>query len=342
MYGSSPKPAAKVVIMKDSLGRHIHYLRVSVTDRCNLRCKYCMPAEGVEFIPHDEILRYEEIVRLVRIMAGLGVNRVRLTGGEPLVRKGLPELVESLKAIDGIDYVALTTNGLLLPEQADSLKRSGLDAVNISIDTLDPQRFAALTGKDALDAALAGLEKALAVGFSTVKVNCVLSPDSTRDDWLGVATLADRYGIDVRFIEWMPMAGEEEPKGRVAEVKAALAESYGALTPAKADTSGGPAAMFEAAGSKGRFGFIEAISHKFCDRCNRLRLTSTGHLKLCLFYNVGIPLKEKLRGGASDKEIEAAITKAVAFKPEAHRGVLASELDAPTIDAAKGMYKTGG
>lgn len=328
--------------MQDSIGRNIHYLRISVTDRCNLRCRYCMPEDGIDFIAHEEILTYEEITRLVKIMAGLGVNRIRLTGGEPLVRKDLSSLVRAIKTIDGIDYVGLTTNGVLLPDQATALKNAGLDGVNISIDTLDKKRFAEITGKDVLDAAVSGLETALSLEFSKVKVNCVLTPDSDQDDWLSVASLATLYPLDVRFIEWMPMAGEKEPKGRVEEVKRALTGMYGSLEPESTDLSGGPAAMYRVEGMPGRFGFIEAISHKFCDRCNRLRLTSTGDLKLCLFYNVGIPLKPLLRGGKSDEEIASEIEKTVAFKPQAHRGVLSSEDESPTIKAAKGMYKTGG
>lgn len=334
-----------MVTMHDSSGRHIHYLRISVTDRCNLRCRYCMPETGVSFIPHEDVLSYEEIVRLAGIAASLGVDRIRLTGGEPLVRKGLPSLVSALKSVKGIRFVGLTTNGILLGEQAHALKDAGLDAVNISIDTLDADRYTAITRRPELARALAGLDAALAAGIGSVKVNCVLSPDSLPDDWLAVAGLAKRYPADVRFIEWMPLAGEQRPEGRADEARAMIQDTYGQLEPAASESDGGPARLSSLPGFLGKIGFIEAMSRAFCDRCNRLRLTSAGDLKLCLFYDVGVALKPLLRSGADDAIIRAAIEQAIAVKPRAHQGVqLRREAAAsePVIASVRGMYQTGG
>ncbi len=332
--------------MTDGQGRRLNYLRVSVTDRCNLRCRYCMPQGGVTFIPHSDILRYDEIVRLVRIMAGLGVDRVRLTGGEPLVRKGLADLARQIKQIDGIRFLGLTTNGVLLKDNAQALLDAGIDGLNISLDTLNAGRYQALTGFDALSGVQDGLRAALALPFSSVKINCVLAPQSKRSDWLPVVGLAKHYAADVRLIEWMPMAGEATaalPHGD--DVLRAIAGKYG--TP-KADIKapeGGPASYWHVEGFKGRVGMINALSHSFCSECNRLRLTSTGDLKLCLFYDAGVPLKPLLRGGASDEKIADAILQAIQYKPKAHQGLVKTSEEGgkcALVHHPIGMYQTGG
>ncbi len=332
--------------MIDGHGRKLNYLRISVTDRCNLRCDYCMPQSGVTFIPHNEILSFDEIVRLVRIMAHLGVDRIRLTGGEPLVRKGLVDLARQIKQVDGIRFLGLTTNGVLLKDMAQALLDAGVDGLNISLDTLDTKRYQALTGFDALSKAQDGLQAALALPFLSVKINCVLAPQSRSSDWLPVVGLAKSRAVDVRLIEWMPMAGETAdalPRG--GNVLRAISDEYGVP---KADLSaqeGGPARYWNIDGFKGRVGMINAMSHAFCSECNRLRLTSTGDLKLCLFYDAGVPLKPLLRDGARDEEIAGAILAAVAYKPKAHQGFVKTSEEGgkcALVHHPIGMYQTGG
>ncbi|MDL2327652.1 GTP 3',8-cyclase MoaA [Ruminococcaceae bacterium OttesenSCG-928-A11] len=331
--------------MTDGCGRTINYLRVSVTDRCNLRCRYCMPEEGVPSIPHGEVLSFDEITRLVGVMAGLGVDRVRLTGGEPLVRKGLPELAAKIKAVKGITFLGLTTNGVLLAEQAEDLLAAGVDGLNISLDTVDPARFATLTRRDDYAKVRAGLEKALALPFRAVKINSVLAPESTEADWLGVVALAQTLPVEVRLIEWMPMAGTQGPVPPTAdEALSRIAAAFGPLVPLPRAANGGPAQSYALPGFAGRVGIIPAMTHQFCASCNRLRLSATGDLKLCLFYDEGVPLKPLLRGGATDGELAAAITGAVAHKPLRHQGEkrAAAGSAASLIERPCGMFKIGG
>lgn len=332
--------------MNDSFGRKLHYLRISVTDRCNLRCRYCMPAGGVPFIPHTQILSFEEILRLARIMAGLGVNRLRLTGGEPLVRKGVVDLAKKLRSLDGIEFLGLTTNGVLLENMAADLCRAGVDGLNISLDTTNPARYAALTGFDEYARVLRGLHQALELPFLSVRINCVLSGDATPEDFLGVVSLAKDLPVDVRLIEWMPMAGEEPSKTiRAVQALDAIEQHYGTPAPAESPAGQGPASYHHLPGFTGRLGLIPAMSHSFCESCNRIRLTATGDVKLCLFYDTGVALKPLLRGGASDEDIRAAILKTVALKPGQHQGHKLSSEDgcgANTIDRPCAMVKIGG
>ena len=332
--------------MNDTLGRKLHYLRISVTDRCNLRCKYCMPAEGVPLIPHEDLLTYEEILRLARVMAELGVNRLRLTGGEPLVRKDVAQLAKSLREIDGIKFLGITTNGVLLPELAPALYKAGVDGLNISLDTTDRARYADLTGFDRYQQVMQGLDSALKLPFSSVRINCVLSPQSTREDWLSVIALAKDLPVDVRLIEWMPMAGDTAAKlVRADEALNEVRRAYGPLSAAENASGQGPASYYNLPGFTGRLGMIPAMSHSFCDTCNRIRLTASGDLKLCLFYDAGIALKPLLRGGASDEEIKTAVLEAVRHKPQKHQGQKLSTEDgceANLIDQPCAMYKIGG
>lgn len=333
--------------MKDSYGRRLHYLRISVTDRCNLRCRYCMPEEGVVSFPHGEILTFDEILRLVRIMAAMGTDRVRLTGGEPLVRRGITRLAADIKRVPGIDFLGITTNAVRLEEMAEDLLAAGVDGVNISLDTTDPQRYRELTRRDEYARAYAGLRKAVSLPFASVKVNCVLSPYSSTEDWMSVVALAQSLPVDVRLIEWMPMAGEEAAAGMSAgEALALLQAQYGSLQALPGtEQQGGPARYWKAEGLRGRVGVIPAMSHNFCDACNRLRITATGDLKLCLFYDVGISLKELLRGGATDDEIAGAIEQSVLGKPKNHEGrpMRTEEGGACSlIEHPQGMFKTGG
>ena len=305
--------------MVDARGREIRYLRLSVTDRCNLRCRYCMPAQGVEWVPHSALLRYEEMVRLTALLARLGVDTVRLTGGEPLVRRDLDRLVGALKTTRGIRSVTLTTNALLLERQLPALLRAGLDGVNVSLDTLDRAQYAAITRFDALEQALSGLEAALAAPGLTVKLNCV--PLGENDDQLvPLAALARDRELSVRFIELMPIGlGGELPRRTQGEVLARLEAAFGPAVPCPAPALGaGPGRYVKFAGFTGRVGFISAVSHAFCDRCNRVRLTAGGYLKTCLQYRTGVDLKALLDAGASDGALLAAMEEAIAAKPAAH------------------------
>ena len=304
--------------MLDQFGRSIRYLRVSVTDRCNLRCRYCMPEEGVAWVDHSAILTYEQIVRLVRLAAALGVEKVRLTGGEPLVRKGLAGLVKELKSIDGIRTVSLTTNGVLLAGQLPGLLEARLDGVNLSLDTLDRAQFTALTRRDELPRALEGLEAALAAPGLTVKVNCV--PSGGNDVQLvPLAALARDRDLTVRFIELMPIGlGDTLTRRTEEEVLGQLEEAFGPALPCPSDPLGGPSRNVTFRGFRGRVGFISALSHQFCRSCNRVRLSATGFLKTCLQYDQGVDLKALLDAGAEDATLREAMAEAIRRKPACH------------------------
>lgn len=305
--------------MLDRCKREIDYLRISVTDRCNLRCVYCMPEDGVADCSHSAILRYEEIVRLARIFAALGVSKIKLTGGEPLVRKGLAGLVEQLRGVEGITSVTLTTNGVLLREQLPDLLSAGLSGVNISLDTLDPGRFAALTRRDQLPRVLEGLEAALAADGLNVKLNCVPTAEN-REDWVPLAALARDSRLAVRFIELMPVGlGAQLERQDEAQVRGVLEEAFGPLAPVEGPYGNGPCRYCAPEGFTGSIGFISALSHTFCRRCNRVRLTSEGFLKTCLQYDTGVALRPLLEQGADDEALRRAILDAVRDKPAHHR-----------------------
>ena len=305
--------------MRDSVQREIDYLRISVTDRCNLRCVYCMPEDGVPCLTHSDILSYEAILRLCRVFASLGVSKIKLTGGEPLVRRGLAHLVKELKAIDGIRSVTLTTNGVLLEEQLPDLLSAGLNGVNISLDTLDPARFRAITRRDELSRVLSGLRAALAADGLNVKLNCVPTLEN-RDDWASLAALAKNSPLAVRFIELMPVGlGASLQRQEEEQVRTVLEEAFGPLSPTAGPSGNGPCRYFRPEGFQGSVGFISALTHTFCRRCNRVRLTASGFLKTCLQYETGVALRPLLDGGADDDALRAAILAAVRDKPAHHR-----------------------
>lgn len=304
--------------MIDGCGRNIDYLRISVTDRCNLRCTYCMPPEGVEWMEHSEMLSYEETVRLCRLFASLGIRRIRLTGGEPLARRDLDQLVRSIRAIDGIDSVSITTNGLLLTQQLPGLMDAGLTAVNLSLDTLDREQYAAITRRDAFEAALSGLHAALDTPGLQVKLNCVLMGDNDAQ-LVPLAALARDNDLAVRYIELMPIGlGSDQPFRTEDEVRAMLEKAYGPLTPCSTVYGAGPSHYVTAQGFRGQIGFISAMSHQFCNACNRVRLTATGFLKTCLQYETGADLRCLLRDGSGDEVILDAIRNAILHKPVCH------------------------
>ncbi len=334
--------------MKDSHGRTIDYLRISLTDRGNFRCIYCMPEEGVCSMGHDEILRIEEIERLVRVAAGLGIRSVRLTGGEPLVRKGVVDLVDAITGMPGIENVSMTTNGVLLPAMIDDLKAAGLSRVNISLDTLDAEQFRAVTRVGRLEDTLAGIDAALAAGLSPVKVNAV-TVRSLNQDFLAFAKLSLDRPLHVRFIEYMPVGNTEEaggtgwgkadviPSEELIDIISEQARAAGlpALVPAaKASkpVGWGPARYFEFPGAQGTVGFISPLSRHFCSECNRLRVTADGKVRPCLFsddeYDVRTPLRE-----GDDGAVRDVLLAALGAKPDEHHDKVGTE---------RGMSQIGG
>lgn len=303
--------------IRDSFGRSINYLRVSATDRCNLRCLYCMPPEGVPRIPHGEILSYEEIRTVVQAGAELGINKIRLTGGEPLVRAELPELIKMLSQIEGIRELSLTTNGTLLKKYALELKQAGLSRVNVSLDTLKTDRFQYITRLGRLKDVLEGIEAAKDAGFQPVKINTVVMRGINDDEILDFARMTYDTGWHVRFIELMPFKGVAE---FVASVELRHHISLlGELEPCASMTGNGPARYYRLAGAKGTIGFISPLSElSFCSRCNRIRLTPDGKLRPCLLGEDEIDLRMSLRNNASVEELERLMLQAVASKRERH------------------------
>jgi cyclic pyranopterin phosphate synthase len=301
----------------DSFGRSINYLRISVTDRCNLRCIYCMPPEGVPQISHSEILSYEEIRTVVRAAAELGINKVRLTGGEPLVRIDLPKLIKMLSQIEGIEELSLTTNGTLLKKYARELKQAGLSRINVSLDTLKADKFQYISRLGKLAAVLEGIEAAKEAGFNPVKINTVVMRDINEDEIVDFARMTYKDGWHVRFIELMPFKGVAEfvPSNKLRQRIGLL----GKLEPCASITSNGPAMYYRLARAPGTIGFISPLTETaFCSRCNRMRLTSDGKLRPCLLGEDEIDLKTPLRNNASMEELKRLILKAVASKPEHH------------------------
>ena len=304
--------------MFDAYGRNIHYLRLSVTDLCNLRCRYCMP-DGVPKLAHEDILTYEEFLRLAALFAQCGIDTVRITGGEPLVRRGVEQLTAGLKAIPGIRRVALTTNGVLLAQKLPALLAAGLDSVNISLDTLHPETFRRITGKDELAAVQNGIRAALASGIP-VKLNCVPQPGVNEGELESLAAFAQEHPLQVRFIEMMPIGMGKEFHGvSEEELLRILREKLPRFSPYVGEPLGnGPCHYYDVDGFSGKIGFISAVSHKFCGECNRIRLTSQGFLKTCLQYAAGRDLREVIRGGGSDEVLKAVILEALAEKPDGH------------------------
>jgi cyclic pyranopterin phosphate synthase len=338
----SPTPGAPArAPLVDGWGRQIKSLRVSVTDRCNFRCRYCMPAEGLEWLQRDEILSFEEIRRLVALMAGLGVSEIRLTGGEPLVRRDLPELVRMLAESPGVDDLALTTNGVLLDRLAGPLVEAGLRRINVSLDSLNHVRFAEITRRDALDKVLRGLAEAERYPqLRPIKINCVALKGFTEQEVPALAELARRKPYVVRFIEFMPLDADEiwrkDDVLSGAEIRAIVEAEVGPLDeiPAKPSST---ARRFRFADGAGELGFINPVSEPFCSSCDRLRLTAEGQLRTCLFSRREWDLKTPLREGASASELEALLRWAVAHKELKHK-----INDPGFVRASRSMSQIGG
>ncbi len=309
------------VVMTDAFDRPITYLRVSVTDKCNLRCVYCMPESGLPWLRRDEVLSYEEIAEIVAAAASVGVRTIRLTGGEPLVRRDLHRLVAAVARVDGIEEIALSTNGLLLAEQLPALIEAGLTRVNLSLDTLRADRFEEIARRPGLDAVLSGIDAALAAGLHPLKINCVVMRGKNDDEIEAFAELTRERALFVRFIEVMPVHENLELQ-RDAYVSSdeilARVERLGAIAPVAGPGGNGPARYFAFAGAQGAIGVISPLSHEYCDRCNRVRLTADGRLRLCLFGDQHIDLRAPLRSGAGPSALAGLLRSAMAIKPERH------------------------
>lgn len=304
--------------MLDQFGRKIDYMRISLTDRCNLRCRYCMP-EGAKCMPAGELLCDGEILRIVRAAVALGIENFKITGGEPLTRAGCAALIKEIKAIGGVREVTLTTNALLLAGMLDELIAAGVDGINISLDTLDPRRYSRLTGssEQGLRYALDALELCCAKGIKT-KINCVLL-DDTLSEAVCLSALAEKYPVDVRFIELMPIGhGATLKRAEPDDVLALLQAHWRDLRPTAEKRGNGPAHYYESPSLLGKIGFIDAVSHKFCAQCNRVRLTCTGEVKPCLCYGETTDLKALMRAGCTDDMLYDALKAAVYKKPRAH------------------------
>jgi cyclic pyranopterin phosphate synthase len=306
----------------DSFGRVHNNLRISVTDRCNIRCVYCMP-ETVEFLPRKSLLSFEEIERFVRVAATLGIDKVRLTGGEPLVRRGLPALVAKLAAVPGIVDVGLTTNGILLASQAQALRDAGLLRINVSLDTMDPKRFEELTRRTGFEQVIEGIHAAREAGFDPIKINAVALRGVTEDDVVPLAQFAREYRLELRFIEYMPLdAADRWERGKVlyaAEILDRLTAGIGPLAPAPDQDPRAPAVDYDFLDGGGRVGLIASVSRPFCLSCNRVRLTAEGKLRNCLFALEETDIRALLRGGGSDADIARALSESVAGKWEGHQ-----------------------
>ena len=306
--------------MKDSYGRVIDYMRISITDRCNLRCRYCMP-DGISCVPMCEILTLEEICTVAACGARLGIRHLKITGGEPLVRKGCCDLIRMLKGLPGIEKVTITTNGMLLREYLDELAAAGIDGINISLDTRDGRIYEAVTGTDGLETVLEGIRRASVLPLP-VKVNAV-SLDLGEENWRQMIELARVYPVDVRFIEMMPIGyGKQFPVINHQELLAKISEAYPGLEPDHRQHGFGPAVYYRIPGLLGSVGLISAIHGKFCSSCNRVRLTSQGYLKTCLCYEEGADLRTLLRSGMTEAEKQERIVQtmrqAIEQKPAAH------------------------
>lgn len=321
--------------LRDRFSRTIDYLRISITDRCNLRCLYCMPSEGICPATHKDILGYEEITRIARIAVRLGVRKIRLTGGEPLIRRNIAFLISSIKKIEGVEDLSLTTNGIFLEKSARRIAEAGLDRVNVSLDSLKPERYRQITRGGDLGSVLKGLEAAGQAGLKPIKINMVPIRGVNDDEIASFARMTIGTEYQVRFIECMPSANIDfwtpDKYMTTDEIKTIIGP-IGTLIPVRIRKNG-PSKYFRFKGAKGVIGFISALTHHFCNDCNRLRLTADGKLRPCLFSETEIDLKSAIRCGASDDEIERLLRLSIALKPEGHK--ICSRQFAPAKEVAK-------
>ena len=321
--------------LTDVFGRRHTYLRIALTERCNLRCRYCMPAGGVALTPDVRLLTLDEIERLAALFVQLGVTKIRLTGGEPLLRAGVEDLAERLGRLPGLQTLALTTNGLLLSKKLARLQAAGVGALNVSLDTLRPERFRAITRRDGFELVMEAIRRAVDVGYRPVKVNCVVMRGVNDDELADFAAWTSEEPVEVRFIEYMPFGGNGWADVRLvpfAEMIEQIERRHGRLE-RLADGPNATAKTYRVPGSRGRLGFIASMSAPFCGGCDRLRLTADGGLKVCLFGNAEVSLRDALRAGATDVELTRIIQAAVGRKEAAHAGtdVLAQQENRPMI-----------
>ena len=320
MIGEPAHARQGLARLVDSFGRIHNNLRISVTDRCNLRCTYCMP-EDVVFMDRSELLTFEEITRFVEVAVPLGIDKIRLTGGEPLMRRDMPRLVAMLSRVAGIRDIGLTTNGLLLADQAQALYDAGLRRINISLDTLNPERFRQIARRDGLEKVIAGILAAKGAGFDPVKINAVSMRGITEEEVVPLARFARAHGLEMRFIEYMPIGADHWERSKVYfahEIMEQLEREVAPLVPVDDYDPRAPAMEFQYTDGGGRVGIIASISRPFCTSCNRIRLTADGKLRNCLFALTEMDIKSLLRGGAADDAIAAAIRENVAGKWEGH------------------------
>ena len=324
----------------DGMGRTIVNLRISVTDRCNFRCTYCMPADNVEFMDRSNLLSFEEIQRVAQIVSRMGINRLRLTGGEPLMRKNLPVLIKMLSEVDGIDDIAMTTNAYFLKDQAQSLKDAGLKRLNVSLDALDPKKFRDVNRRDCLQSVLDGLDTARKVGFKSIKINAVAVRNFSETEIMSLIEMGRSDGFEIRLIEFMPLDSDKVwERDKVLfghEIVNMIKENY-ELVPIDNSLEIGPASEYNFADGKGKIGIITAVSNPFCDHCNRIRMTADGKLRTCLFSTEETNLKELIRSGATDKTIIETLKQAVLVKEPGHK-INLDDFERPT----RAMHAIGG
>lgn len=328
-------------MLLDSYNRRLNYLRISLTDRCNLRCVYCMPEQGVPKLIHEDILTYEELLRLARLSVGLGIEKIRLTGGEPLVRKNLMDFIRSLKKIPGIQDISLTTNGVLLAEQARGLWEAGIRRLNISLDTLNREKYAQISRFDFFDRVWEGIQEAERIGFSPIKINVVALKGINDDEIASFGRLSLEKPYHIRFIEFMPVGQENGWKTErflSSEETLKKLQTLGPLSPVNGQGLDGPAKRMAYEGAAGEIGLISPISEHFCPTCNRLRLTAEGRLRVCIFSDNETDLRTSLRQGASDEFLESVIQEAISQKPKEHP----VELSPLTRKCQRQMSKIGG
>jgi cyclic pyranopterin phosphate synthase len=326
--------------LQDIYQRKISYLRISLTDRCNLRCIYCMPPEGVQLTSHQEILRNEEIFQVVKAASRAGIVKVRFTGGEPLIRKGILSLIDSVRSISEIQDISLTTNGIFLSEMAEDLKRIGVDRINISLDTLNKDIYRKITVNGDLNKVWQGIEKALGLGFEAIKINTVVIPGLNSNEVADLAALTLVHPLHIRFIELMPKdcSGKDvyDSFVPVAEIRDNIEQTLGSLKEAESPPGNGPANYFILPGAKGTVGFISPLSQSFCHLCNRIRLTADGMIRPCLYSEKEFDFKTPLRNGATTAELAALFDRVMEAKPEQH------SFQQGWTDKTRAMFQIGG
>ncbi len=332
----------KINTSLDSYGRKIDYLRISITDRCNLRCFYCMPPSGVEKLDHHDILSFEDIEKITKAAVDMGVSKVRFTGGEPLVRKDFSDLVKSISKLPTINDISLTTNGILLAEQVDDLYSAGLNRVNISLDTLKQTKFYEITGVDGMNQVFRGIDKAIETGLTPVKINVVVIKGMNQDEIKDFARLTYYKPLEIRFIEYMPVGESNNWSGKYLSSKQIrdICSELGELSLTDSKQGSGPASYYKLAGARGKLGFISAISDHFCDTCNRIRLTSDGKLKSCLFSDKELDITGHLE---SEQAIQELLARSLETKPKNHNiNMVGTEGELQANRSARGMSQIGG